>query len=496
MAKIVFYVPYALSPTIWGTSLEVIQRLLDEGNEVVFIGCDAELEACAYNRGKHPVICDRCTRQRKAGLRALDGDKVSFHRLTRLSDGDRDELAGLQLRHPDVHALKRYCFQGYDLGMAVASTLISALRDHQPDVSGTYADLVARLLQGSARIYLSLQNHLRELAPDAVYTFNGRLEGTRPVLRVAEQLAIPYYVCETGAGPYRFDVFENMIPHDMDRIQDRILAHWARSDPEERVATAHAFYRNKRGGDVARVNCYSAGQQTNRLPEGFDPARRNIVFFNSSDDEFAAVDTGKTEGLFSNQLDAVQTLISLCEQLGQEVTLYLRMHPNLATASVNARQMWLDLASPVLRVIPPDSPVDSYALLEHADLVVTFASTLALDANYWDKPAILLGRSYYSRMGAVYTPENVEELRQLLADPELGPLPKQGALEYAYYWLTRGQPYTYYEYLSRSEGRFKGVRFRAQLSMAERLRYLLWPSSMLWSLKRRLLPRYRGQRLK
>lgn len=486
MVKILFYEPYALAPPVWGTCLEVMQDLLDAGNEVMFVGCEGRLAACAYNLSMDPATCHRCIRNRDAGLNALVGETLSFTALTRHTERDREILRSLKTRHRDIDELKAYRFEGYDVGMAVASTLISHQRNHRPDVAASLSDTVARLLRASAGIYLSLDNHLRDYRPDAAYTFNGRLDGTRPLVRLAQKYRLPFFVCELGAGLISYDILENMLPHDMHKIQQRIDKHWDAADPSRREAVVHESFRRKCELDPTRLKAFISKQRSGQLPEDFDPGRRNLVFFHSSDDEFAAVDTGESGGLFDNQFEAVHAVENICRRLGEDVVLYLRLHPNLSPANPDMLQQWLGLESRTLRVIGPDSPVDSYTLLRNADVCLAFGSTMGSDAGYFDKPSILLGRSYYSELGSVYIPRTLDELSDLLSRETLAPLPRTGAMKYTYYLNTFGIPYRIYQPGGECEGVFRQAKLSSRPTLGDRIRALLHPSSIAWQIKCRL----------
>ncbi|MGB0740567.1 MAG: hypothetical protein ACPGXX_10890, partial [Planctomycetaceae bacterium] len=55
-----------------------------------------------------------------------------------------------------------------------------------------------------------------------------------------------------------------------------------------------------------------------------------------------------------------------------------------------------------------------YALIEWADTVVTFGSTVTIEACWMGRPAIMLGPSFYDALDIAYTPGSMEETHQLL----------------------------------------------------------------------------------
>ena len=57
MSKILIFSPYSLNPPHFETELELAERHLDQGDEVIFLGCSSGLPACDVN-SKHRL--DKC----------------------------------------------------------------------------------------------------------------------------------------------------------------------------------------------------------------------------------------------------------------------------------------------------------------------------------------------------------------------------------------------------------------------------------------------------
>lgn len=176
-------------------------------------------------------------------------------------------------------------------------------------------------------------------------------------------------------------------------------------------------------------------QHEGLLPEGFKNDLRNVVIFNSSQDEIAALgDEWMDNQLFSTQFDAIEYMI---QHAASDIHFYLRIHPNLKGVyhSGHMRLYELDKYSS-MTVIPPDSPVSTYALMDVCSKVVTFGSTTGVEASYWGKPSILIGRSFYEQSGSCYQVHTRQQLVNFL-NCFLAPKDKIGALKYAYFLMDR-----------------------------------------------------------
>jgi hypothetical protein len=77
------------------------------------------------------------------------------------------------------------------------------------------------------------------------------------------------------------------------------------------------------------------------------------------------------------------------------------MHPNQAgDRTGQAENIYRALTKvPGLTLIGPRDKHSSYQLLDQSDVVVTFGSTIGLEATFWGKPSILLGRSAWEDAG-------------------------------------------------------------------------------------------------
>lgn len=355
--------------------------------------------------------------------------------------------------HGDLDALKNYRYENALLGMGAASSLISWTRDSQYDPRNDL--LRARAcLYTAAIVYTCALALLQQQKPDRLVTFNGRFVTSKPIFEAAKKLGIPVLRHERGATFDRYACFEDAI-HNYAYIARRIATAWDEADTTTREALGHEFFTRRRSGDGLYWYSFTTGMQQGLVPPRI-AGKRRVVYFSSSDDEYAAVSDVYTPGFWPNQLAAVRSLIAQCEALSDS-ELVLRIHPNMAIKSQAEQQRWLSLKGNNLCLIAPQEPVDSYALIDSADIVVSYGSTIGMEAAYAGKPSVLVGPCAYAGSGAVYEPVNDATLKTMLTTP-LAPLDPTSCLPYGYYNLTFGTKFQYYQPSSLSEGTFLGER--------------------------------------
>jgi hypothetical protein len=65
----------------------------------------------------------------------------------------------------------------------------------------------------------------------------------------------------------------------------------------------------------------------------------------------------------------------------------------------------------------PNSPVDSYALMDRADVVFTYGSTAGVEAAYFGRPVVVMGPSAYDTLGCALRVRTVEEISKAIESP-------------------------------------------------------------------------------
>lgn len=466
--KVLFFTAYTRWSPHWETELELMQRHLDAGDEVIQLYCDGSLMACDDNPFHRKDICLECMGRRVAGLTKLSRPITSRPFLA-LDRAARRQIHALPKLYTELRELKKVRFENYDLGFSVMSSLISAFRN--TDIPLTeLGNLAARFIVAGLTTYRSLQRYLAKHPVDRVYVFNGRFTHSRAVLRACQNLKIPCFVHERGHDLSTFGLYENTYAQDLRYVSDRIRALWQAAEGcPERSKIAERFFLDRARGATQWWYSFVTGQKPGLLPAGWDYRKRNVVIFNSSEDEYAALDEEWENPIYKNQQEGLERIIAAVEADPRDLHLYLRVHPNLRGLK-NAQTDGLSrLKARCLTTIPPDDPVSTYALIQNADKVLTFGSTVGIEAVFWGKPSILAGRSFYQDLGGTYNPETHEELVSLLYQ-NLPPKDKTAAYMYGYYFGTFGIPYKYYQPTGVGSGKYRGETIQARPSLSKRLR--------------------------
>ena len=136
---------------------------------------------------------------------------------------------------------------------------------------------------------------------------------------------------------------------------------------------------------------YTGLQVPGMLPSGLTPQARNVVIFNSSEDEFATLEDWSNPH-YRSQNEGLAHILGGLQQTSS-LKLFVRVHPNLKGLDNAQTRQLQELARrfPGVEFIAAESPISTYALVDAADAVLTFGSTVGVEALYRRKPSILMG---------------------------------------------------------------------------------------------------------
>jgi hypothetical protein len=444
--------------------LERAQVHLDAGDSVTLVECRSQLAACWANPVHALSTCSLCRQIRKRGVGALSApvDRVPLVRLTREDVG---QMKALQTQFSSMSDLKEYGVEGFPLGLAVASALITIFRDLEIDMAA-HEEVIRSYVLSTWAAYRSFLRYLDERPVDKVYVVNGRVTETRAVLHACQTRGVACSTIEVGHDKDHYELYHNTFPHDLEYVENEIRRYWdeAGHDPHERERQATQYYLDRSKGVEREFKSFVTSQHRGLLPAEFSPDRHNVVIFNSSEDEFASIGDAWRNPVYQDQLDGLRRIRNDVEKLPPNVSIYLRIHPHLAGLRKLLDPL-TELEGPRFRVIPPDSPVSTYDLMRACNTVLTFGSTTGIEAVFWGRPSVLVGISFYRNLGGNYLAASHEDVLRLIQTP-LEPKSREAALIYGYYYATFGIPYKYYRaerlWTSpyRADGAFNNVRLQ------------------------------------
>ncbi len=354
-------------------------------------------------------------------------------------------------RIDNIEHIKQIRYEGINFGISVASSYISRLGDPEPPIDN---HIIEKYFYSSIQTYIGAKDIIEKYNPTKVITYNGRYACSKPIIDICHEKNIEILYHERGATQDKYQL-TTYPPHNFRAIRVQISELWESSTNKNRELTAENYFIRKAQGEGINWLSFTTDQKPGMVP----PKNKKYrwVYYSSSDDEYASLDDElKLDNpIFKSQFDAVEWLISFVSEI-KDTELIIRVHPHKQKKSHRLRKYWEDLSGNNVVVIPSNSPIDSYALGKTSDIVITYSSTMGVEAAFLGKPVILLGDALYKGLNCVYEPQTIDELMDLLNTRILLPKPKSNAYPYGFYFYTFGTSYKFYEAESLFTGKFCG----------------------------------------
>lgn len=457
--KILFQLIYLSTPH-FETELELIADHLERGDDVYILTCQGEFGTCFANYWHQESQCMSCRARCTKGLSLL-GQHVNVMRYPFAPQTRYSEIPDTI---SDFDTLKAFQVGKAQIGLGAASSLVTRMNgEHRIDTI-RYRNEVATELNTAYYVYKAFRQVLVELKPDLVYLFNGRFSTVLPALNACEELNVPYLTHERGGTLDRYQVVASGMPHSSVVTQKEVQSLRERNPDVSYCSCAAKFFTDRRARVEHSWYSFLNGQRVNVLPKTFDKAKKNIAIFNSTIEEFIAIrDWGDHIRIYRDEIEA---LSEICSAFAHDpfYHFFLRVHPNLKGREISQTREIRALIGRFanLTIIPPESEVDSYALMEQSAVTVTFGSTIGVEASYWGKPSVLLGRALYEDLDCVYTPHSRREVVELLHS-DLPPKSRSNALKYGFWELKHGKLFRRYKPESLTAGTFMGTRIEPSL---------------------------------
>lgn len=291
---------------------------------------------------------------------------------------------------------------------------------------------------GAAIMTTAAPRLLDEVAPDVVVLLNGLFYEDRIIREEADARGIRVVSHEVGAQTGTV-FFSARGPAPDNDISDLWAQEGGRRLTEDADRALEAVLDARRRGTSGPQRYY----RRRRVPTTRAGAPVVAVFTNVSWD--TAV-TGRMLG-FESMFDWVAETVRVA-QAHPELEFVIRAHP--AESQVPGKESRDRVTEFVrrcfaalpanLRLVPPEDALDSYALVDTADIVVVYTSTIGLEAAAGGKPVCVAGRAHYGGRGFTTDITSREDYRNLFEDlswAEPDPDKHERARRYAYLYLCR-----------------------------------------------------------
>lgn len=403
-------------------------RLKAMGHQVEFVHCD-RFQGNACNRAAPPGLdrldCLRCSKQ-AVGFLAAAGFPASG--LGTFAKPDDAELATRLTSALTAEECVAFTHRDYPLGRLVRVQIARYLRDSIVRKDDATTTIYRDFLSTAVRVVESFERALDHVRPDAVVLFSGNYLAESVALAVARRRHIEVTAWDGGYRTGSVIFTRNQPVGSLDAAGWGLWQNVPLTSAEERALDDLMAARRVGSGAVHKY--YEPQDLTGEAlvrSLGLEPRKPTAVLFTN-----IAYDTSifGRDIVYPDYLSWLHGTIAIFRDR-QDWQLIIRTHPAEKYFGVPVeRRIASEIASawpvlpPNVRCIRSDETIDSYALMDLAQVGLVANSTTAIEMALTGKPVITVADAQFRGLGMTVDPTTKEEY---LADIErcLATLPSE-----------------------------------------------------------------------
>ena len=434
------------------------QRLRFEGAQPIFMACQ-DLPMCqvrSVSRPTNPDICKGCLKTLRFYAEQMN---LPLYKLKDLVKRDIYEKAYEMTRSLSLDQCFRYQYRSVPIGeLCEVSVTRYLCRDVQECDSPEALQIWRDFLTGAIVLVDAYEEAFSRFRPDILFLCNGRLFWYSVAHWMARRRGIRVVSYEKAYGTHvtgKYWTFREEIP--VAEMDVGYLWHTWQNIPLSKDEDSQL-------DRVVQMRTHNPVMYPNpienhriMLNELGLPDNKPVVAMFTNLTWDSAVSGMRT--IFKSVLEWTRETLRFANQKG-DFNLVIRVHPAEALVLDGERtrehviddlyREFRDLPDNV-RIIPPESQLSSYTLLDLAKVVLVYTGTIGLEASVRGHcPVVICGNAHYANKGFGLFPQSREEYFELLGnlDQILPPSEQQVALARRYaclFWFRTAIPLQFYE---------------------------------------------------
>lgn len=397
-----------------GTESVIAKGLAAYGVSSAFYLCGGRLSQCDFKPGSDPYVtkplCRRCT-----GLGERITEAAGFETFSLASVSERGALDRAQALVGSLTRLELLGFRYKDVpigDVVIPSVLHSLLRSSigEDEVS-------VRVLRGFVASAIvtadACEQLLRRHRPKVVVMCNGLFFSEAIMLVLAQRAGSRVVTYERGVRPNTtiWAVDRPVVPFDLDNLWNQVRDLPLSNAQDDEL---QKMLQERRAGVVGAQDIWPVMSEAQVHGQG---GSTTVLFTNVTWDTAVFKAAAAFEDMGSWIRETVEVYRSLPSH-----RLVIRIHPAEVRLGLNAsrepvREMLLADRKPLpanVQVVGPHDSTSSYDLIDKADRVLVFASTIGVEAAASGKAVIVAGNAHYRGRGFTDDPVNIRDYQEML----------------------------------------------------------------------------------
>lgn len=396
---------YFIGPVLNDWHIAAIIEKIEEGK----IFSDCSIMYCSFNSGRctsnifgSKFVCNECVRN-------VDYIKTNFY----------PELEFIPVLQKNTY--EEGDVLNNSLLVSATSTVTSNLRPVQNEWTVNQKKILEQVIVYGDKFNKEIVHILKKRKIDRIFFYNGRVFPSSILELYASANNIEYVGLELNSSGTQYYETLNYKIHDINNARMQINELVKKQYTIEELKRANNFFEMSRDRQKNYKGIHSCGKKF----------KNYVAIFTSSDDELSSLGPDWQSEFTKSIPDSIEKIVSRMSHL----YFCIRLHPNQMGQGAKIISIYknLQLKYRNLEMIYPSDRINSYSIIENSDCVISFGSTISVEATFLNKPSVLLGVHMYDKSGVVYTPDSFEELFILLKNKNLNPCNKNGSIAYALY---------------------------------------------------------------
>ncbi len=273
----------------------------------------------------------------------------------------------------------------------------------------------------------TLNSYFSEKKKDLIILMNGSGNFDQSVIYFSKKYKIPFITQESFIGSNSWIYKKNGIAIHLDFYKD-----WQREKTdlnENQIQEITDFFEKLKSGALYSTKLQESNIEKLNLKKGV------VLFTNMNFDTYVL---GRNS-LFTSMENWLEETITFWKNNVQGIPLYIRVHPGESKMLTPTLKFTRDIVKPHLCeniiLIDSDSKINSYSILMNANYVITYSSTIGVEAMMMNIPCVSAGEAFYKPFALAPEEKSsyFESLKKMNADSNYFKIEKRNLISYLHY---------------------------------------------------------------
>lgn len=289
-----------------------------------------------------------------------------------------------------------------------------------------------KYLLGTYQAVKSIENYFSTASADLLLFQNGSGNLDQSMIYFAQKKSINYITQESFIGSNSWIYKKNGIAIHLDFINE-----WKKNNAiltDNQLNELHQFLLKIKKGEI-----YNTKLQESEI--GILNLKKGVALFTNMN--FDTYVLGRNS-LFSSMENWLIETIEFWKENVKDVPLYIRVHPGETKMATPAVKFTREIVKPFLDeniiLIDSDSDINSYSLVLNSHYIITYSSTIGVEAMMMDIPCVSAGEAFYKPFALTTKTKHkyFEALEELNKNKSYFKIQKNELESYLYYlYFTR-----------------------------------------------------------